>query len=213
MVELGKKILVSIADQKLLLLQDKIKIAEYPISTSKFGIGNKSGSKMTPLGYHIIKEKVGDNVPQNSIYKDDNFTKEIAVIDYKKIDEDDLITSRVMKLVGLESGINKGGEVDSFERGIWIHGTVAECDIGSPASHGCIRMKNEDIIKLYNMVDIGVSVEIKMELIEKVQDMHKQTTKRQHSFRLANRREKGVFDNALWKLGGKERRKKERRKN
>jgi len=212
MVEFGKKILISIADQKLILLQDKIKIAEYPISTSKFGIGNKSGSKMTPLGYHIIKEKVGDNSPLNSVFRDGSFTEEIAVINTERPYEENLITTRVIKLVGLEKGVNKGDDVDSYNRGIWIHGTVAECSIGSPASHGCIRMKNEDIIQLYNSVDIGVPVDIKLELIAKIQDRNTGKTKRTHTFRIGNRREKGTFDSALWSLGGRERRKKEDRR-
>ena len=149
MIKIDKVILICIKEQKLLLIQDNYKIAEYPISTSKFGIGNKTGSNMTPLGHHIVKEKIGDHIPVNSIYKAGEFTKEIATINNKKAFAEDLITTRIIKLEGTENGINRGSGIDSYEREIWIHGTPAEDKIGLPASHGCIRMKNNDIILLF----------------------------------------------------------------
>jgi hypothetical protein len=160
-------ILISIAEQKLILIQGNFKITEYPISTSKFGIGNKLGSNMTPLGYHVIKEKIGDNVPKDSIYKAGKFTKERAIIKDKIAFDEDIITTRIIKLEGMEKGINKGSDIDSYERGIWIHGTPEECNIGTPASHGCIRMKNDDIILLFNSIEVGTPVNIEMKIIAK----------------------------------------------
>ena len=213
MIRYEKMILISIKDQKLMLIQDNFKIAEYPISTSKFGIGNKSGSNMTPLGYHLIKEKIGDHIPKNSIFKAGEFTKEIAKINIKKSYDEDLITTRIIKLEGMENSINRGSGIDSYEREIWIHGTSSESKIGTPASHGCIRMKNNDNILLFNSVDVGTPVNIEMNIIAKVQEKKDSFTGRGHTFRLKNRRKKGVLDSTLWKVHNIERRKEsERRK-
>ena len=212
MIEFEKVILISIKDQKLLLIQDNIKIAEYPISTSKFGIGNKAGSNMTPLGFHMIKEKIGDHVQKNSIFKDSKFTKEIVKINSKRAYDEDLITTRILKLEGMEKGINKGGDIDSYKRGIWIHGTPAESNIGTPASHGCIRMKSDDIVLLFNSVDIGTPVNIEMKIMAKVQEKKDLFADRRHTFRLIDRRKKGVLDSSLWKINSKERRKEDERR-
>jgi len=212
MMNYEKLILVSIRDQKLLLIQDNIKIAEYEISTSKFGIGNKMNSNMTPLGNHIIKEKIGDKVPKNAIYRDGGFTDEIAIINSKKAIGQDLITTRILKLDGMENGINKGGDIDSYAREIWIHGTPNEECIGTPASHGCIRMRNEDIIHLFNSVKVGVPVKIEMKIMSKLQEKQSNFSSRGHSFRLKDRRKKGVLDSSLWRMNNVERRKNDRRK-
>ena len=213
MVKIDKVILICIKEQKLMLIQDNFKIAEYPISTSKFGIGNKMGSNMTPLGYHVIKEKIGDNVPKDSIYKDGKFTKEIATINNKKSFDYDLMTTRIIKLDGLQKGINQGGDIDSYERGIWIHGTPEECHIGIPSSHGCIRMKNDDIISLFDSIEVGTPINIEMKIISKVQEKKDTFTERTHTFRLKDRRVKGILDSSLWEMSNPEQRKEtERRK-
>lgn len=212
MMKYEKMILVSIKDQKLLLLQDNCKIAEYPISTSKFGIGNKLDSSMTPLGHHVIKEKLGDKIPKNSIYKNGEFTDEIAVLNNSKALVEDLVTTRILKLEGREKGINMGGDIDSYKRCIWIHGTPAEENIGTPASHGCIRMKNDDVILLFNSVEVGTPVSIEMQPIAKIQEKDGHHSARGHSFRINDRRKKGVLDSTLWKMNNKERRKTVRRK-
>lgn len=213
MIDLEKIIVISVEEQKLRLIQNDYKIAEYSISTSKFGIGNKTGSNMTPSGHHIVKEKIGDHVPVNSIYKAGEFTKEIATINNKKAVVEDLVTTRIIKLEGMENGINRGSGIDSYKREIWIHGTPAEDKIGSPASHGCIRMKNDDIILLFNSIEVGTPVNIEMKLIAKVQGRKTQFADRGHTFRLNDRRKQGVLDSAFWKLDNVERRKEnERRK-
>ena len=213
MMNLEKMILISIEEQKIRLILNNCKVAEYSISTSKFGIGNKLGSYMTPSGYHIVKEMIGDRVPINSIYKAGKFTKEIAIINDKKNIKEDLITTRIIKLDGVENGINKGSGIDSYEREIWIHGTPFEKKIGTPASHGCIRMKNADIISLFNSIEVGIPINIEMKSMDGVQEQKDLYSDRGHTFRLKDRRNKSVLDSTLWESSNAERRKEsERRK-
>jgi len=206
MIDLEKIIVISVEEQKLRLIQNDYKIAEYSISTSKFGIGNKTGRNMTPSGHHIVKEKIGDHVPVNSIYKAGEFTKEIATINNKKAVVEDLVTTRIIKLEGMENGINRGSGIDSYKREIWIHGTPAEDKIGSPASHGCIRMKNDDIILLFNSIEVGTPVNIEMKIIANIHEKENSLYNRGHSFRLKDRRKQGVLDSSLWKMNNSERR-------
>ena len=111
---------------------------------------------MTPIGLHKIKTKIGDNIPENGIFKYRNYSGKITEIEYQPIKTGlDIISSRIITIEGLEEGLNKGGNVDSFDRNIYIHGTNEEGVIGKPASHGCIRMKNQDVIKFYNLVSPG----------------------------------------------------------
>ncbi|MDD4202203.1 MAG: L,D-transpeptidase [Candidatus Omnitrophica bacterium] len=155
-----KKILVTvnISKQKLLLYSDKKRIKEYKVSTSKVGIGNKYGTNKTPLGKHIISNKIGRVAKCGAIFKKRRNTGRIAKINK---DTGDLITSRILRLKGLEKGVNKGKNIDTFKRCVYIHGTPEERLIGKPASHGCIRMKNRDIIDLFKRVKKGVMVNIK----------------------------------------------------
>ena len=141
------------------MLKNSLVIESFPISSSKFGIGNKNGSNMTPLGLHKIKEKHGNETPINGRLIGRLFYGQIAEIftDTTTSKTDD-ITSRILWLEGLEEGINKGKGIDSFKRYIYIHGTSEEGKIGKPASHGCIRMKNKDVIDLFKEVSIGTFV-------------------------------------------------------
>ena len=134
----------------------------YPISTSKYGEGSKENSFKTPLGNHIIKEKIGENAPINTIFISRINTKNIASIENKpKNTENDYVTSRIMWLEGEENGVNKGPGIDSYERYIYIHGTHEEGLIGVKASHGCIRMFNIDVIDLYDRIYNGTKVIIR----------------------------------------------------
>ncbi|MFO7896376.1 MAG: L,D-transpeptidase [Candidatus Cloacimonadales bacterium] len=151
-------IVVELKSQTLTLFgAEKVK-KQYPISSSKYGIGNRRNSYQTPLGQHFVCEKMGENAPLNGILRAGKYQGEVAenVSDVQA----DLITTRVLRLRGLQTGINLGGEVDSERRGIWIHGTAQESRIGSAASHGCIRLRNSDMLELYNLVEIGSRVEI-----------------------------------------------------
>ncbi len=157
------EIIVDISDQRLYLRDDGKVIESYPISSSKYGEGSIENSFKTPLGKHTIKEKIGYGVPLNTIFVARVNTNEKAQI-IRSLDDsdDDYVTSRILWLDGLEDGINKGEGVDSFSRFIYIHGTHEEGLIGKKASHGCIRMFNNDVVKLYDIVKKGTKVYIRV---------------------------------------------------
>lgn len=141
---------VKISEQKLYVLADRKLVCEYPVSTSRFGIGQDEGSYKTPIGIHCVEEKIGADADFSEIFKARKRTHTLATIEHKKVSTDeDCITSRILWLAGLEEGMNKGTGVDSYARYIYIHGTQAEGLIGQPASEGCIRMKNQDVIELF----------------------------------------------------------------
>lgn len=154
-------VIVSIAAQRLYLMQEGRLLKTYPVSTSAFGPGALEGSNQTPLGLHRIKHKIGAGEPLGMIFKARKPTGRIAEIIKDPIDvpEDD-VTTRIMWLEGLEPGINQGGKVDSYKRFIYIHGTPEEGLIGRPASHGCVRMLNTDVIDLFERLDEGTLVYI-----------------------------------------------------
>lgn len=152
-------IFVSVRFQKLYLIRYKNVISEYDVSTSKYGIGNQKYSNKTPTGLHRIEHKIGNGVPLNGIIKAGLFTKEKATIKpFAEEDTADVISTRVLWLKGLELGKNLGGEVDSYTRRIYIHGTSEEGLIGQPSSHGCIRMKNYDVLELFELVEPKMKV-------------------------------------------------------
>jgi lipoprotein-anchoring transpeptidase ErfK/SrfK len=153
---------VDISEQRLYLIENSLIKASYPISTSKYGEGSIENSFKTPLGEHSIKEMIGEEAEINTIFTSRINTKRSATIIDKFEDTDnDYVTSRIMWLDGEEDGYNKGGNVDSFNRYIYIHGTHEEGLIGTKASHGCIRMFNYDVIELFNLVNIGTKVLIR----------------------------------------------------
>lgn len=155
-------IIVVISEQKLYVLQNQEIIKEYPVSTSAYGIGNQEGSGKTPLGIHKISERFGENAPKGMIFKGRQATGEIANIITEKLDiEADVITSRILWLQGLEPGLNQGENIDSHDRYIYIHGTAEEGLIGQPASHGCVRMYNNDVIQLFEKIPLNTLVVIK----------------------------------------------------
>lgn len=152
-----KSIVVDISDQKLYLYQDtnnKKLLKNYKVSTSKYGIGSQTGSLKTPLGYHQIQKKIGSGAAKYTIFEGRKNTGRNALTEGKMNGKEvgDIITTRIMWLKGLEPGINSGAGVDSYRRYIYIHGTAEEHKIGQPASHGCIRMTNDDVIDLFNLV-------------------------------------------------------------
>ncbi|WKN44353.1 L,D-transpeptidase [Tunicatimonas pelagia] len=152
---------VSVAEQKLYLMEGGQPLKQYPVSTSAYGIGSKAGSNKTPLGKHEVISKFGDNAPLGTIFRSRINTGRTAKIytDDTDLEQDD-VTTRILRLTGLEPGKNQGSGVDSFSRYIYIHGTPEEGLIGRPASHGCIRMKNTDVVELYDLVDEGTLVVI-----------------------------------------------------
>ena len=142
-------------DKQSMIYLNKGKIQNvYPISSSSYGTGSKENSFKTPLGKHEIYKKIGYNLPENAILKGRVWNGAIADIIKEPIDTDfDHVTSRILWLDGLEIGKNKGKGIDSRNRFIYIHGTAEEGLIGKPASDGCIRMYNSDVIKLFDLVD------------------------------------------------------------
>jgi len=153
---------VDISEQRLYLIENSLIKASYPISTSKYGEGSIENSFKTPLGKHSIKEMIGEEAEINTIFTSRINTKRSAtIIDQFEDTDNDYVTSRIMWLDGEENGFNKGGNVDSFRRYIYIHGTHEEGLIGTKASHGCIRMFNYDVIELFNLVNIGTKVLIR----------------------------------------------------
>ena len=153
---------VDISEQRLYLIENSLIKASYPISTSKYGEGSIENSFKTPLGKHSIKEMIGEEAEINTIFTSRINTKRSAtIIDQFEDTDNDYVTTRIMWLDGEEDGLNKGGNVDSFRRYIYIHGTHEEGLIGTKASHGCIRMFNYDVIELFNLVNIGTKVLIR----------------------------------------------------
>lgn len=154
------RIVVRVSKQRLYLYDGNIFVKEYAVSTSKYGVGSKEGSNKTPLGLHTIVSKIGSNAAQGEIIASRKRTKKIMQRASGN-KEDDIITTRILRLEGLEKGVNRGQGIDSYDRCIYIHGTSQEHRIGTPASHGCIRMKNHDIMELFAMVRRGTHVAIK----------------------------------------------------
>lgn len=140
---------VNVPSQTLALVKHGQATALYPVSTSKFGVGNQENSFKTPAGIHRIVEKIGAGAPLGRIFKSRQDTGQ----NWKgAISDENLILTRILRLTGLEPGINKGPGIDSLKRYIYIHGTNQERFVGAPASHGCICMKNSDIIDIFDKV-------------------------------------------------------------
>jgi len=146
------QIVISTREQKLALLDRGSLMAIYPVSTSKFGLGDWRGSRYTPLGHLQIAEKIGDYAPPGAVFKDRRRTGEIVLANSPGRDP---IVTRILWLRGLEPQ-----NANAFARDIYIHGTPEEWKIGTPASYGCIRMRSSDVINLYNIVGVGAAVTI-----------------------------------------------------
>ncbi len=154
-------IVVSISRQRLYLFQGMKLLCSYPVSTSRFGIGNRTNSYKTPTGTHLICQKIGRGAPPGTIFISRKITDKIARIYRKgKNCRSDYITTRILRLKGLEPGINRGRGIDTYRRKIYIHGTPAESLLGRPASKGCIRMANRAIIELFSLIPKKTLVEI-----------------------------------------------------
>jgi hypothetical protein len=136
-------------------------VCTYPVSSAALGVGQLKNSFKTPLGRHEITEKIGDKLPIYSVFRVRQTTGDIWSPELSAAHpETDWILSRILWLSGCELGKNQGGDVDTHERYIYIHGTSEENLLGTPASHGCIRMGNQAIIELFNRVEVGTPVDI-----------------------------------------------------
>src|SRR5213082_3174644 len=156
-------VIVSVRDQKLMLLDSVGNAAVYPVSTSKFGLGDRWGSMATPLGTLQVAQKIGDHAPVGAVFHNRRFTGEIL---QPNAPGRDPIVTRIIWLRGLEAG-----NAHAYNRGIYIHGTPQEKNIGRPASYGCIRMKSTDVAALYGQLAIGAVVQITSDHLPKVSDL------------------------------------------
>lgn len=151
-VEPASGVIVSVRDQKLILVQNGARVATYPVSTSKFGLGDGRGRMTTPLGFLQVAQKIGDHAPAGAVFHHRRFTGEILRLNAPGRDP---IITRIIWLRGLEPW-----NARAFSRCIYIHGTPEEKTIGRPASYGCIRMKSSDVTALYNQLPLGAVVQI-----------------------------------------------------
>lgn len=156
-----RKIKINIEKQTLELLDDGFPLRCYPVSTASNGAGEQPGSFCTPRGMHLIRAKIGTGQLINTVFSGRRPTGEIYTPELgQRFPERDWILSRILWLSGCEPGFNRLGAVDTMRRYIYIHGTADEAAIGIPVSHGCVRMRNQDIIELFELVSAGTPVEI-----------------------------------------------------
>lgn len=156
------QIRVSIPRQELsLIAEDGICIRRYRISTAEKGAGEQSGSNRTPRGLHVIRARIGAGQPPGAVFRARRPTGEICSAALQTDNPGrDWITTRILWLSGCERGFNRLGNVDSMRRYIYIHGTPDRAALGTPASHGCIRMADEDVAELFELVPVGTPVMI-----------------------------------------------------
>ena len=140
---------ISVRDQRLDLFSGETVLSSYPVSTSRFGLGSEEGSMKTPLGRFKIGEKIGDGVPMNTVFR----SRIPLPPEEAPPPNDDLVLSRILWLEGLEEH-----NANTRDRFIYIHGTNHEQEIGRPASHGCIRMRNADLLALFEQIPLGAEV-------------------------------------------------------
>lgn len=146
------RVVVSVPEQRMVLLEEGAPVATFPISTSKFAIGDWPGSRGTPLGELEIAKKIGSAAPLGAVFKNRRKTGEVLIPDAPGRDP---IVTRILWLRGLEAQ-NR----NAYGRYIYIHGTPEERNIGTPASYGCVRMRSSDVIRLYDIVGEGAKVTI-----------------------------------------------------
>ncbi|MDQ6623779.1 MAG: L,D-transpeptidase [Verrucomicrobiota bacterium] len=146
------RVVVSVPEQRLVVLEDGKPVGTYPVSTSKFAISDAPGSRGTPLGELEVAKKIGTGAPLGAVFKDRRRTGEVLVPDAPGRDP---IVSRILWLRGLEPR-----NANAYARYIYIHGTAEERNVGRPASYGCVRMRSRDVIQLYDLVGEGARVSI-----------------------------------------------------
>ena len=144
-----KNIHISIRDQRLTLKEGETLVRTYPVSTSRFGIGTEEDSMKTPIGRFRVAEKIGDGLPSDTVFQ----SRVPLKADDLLPPTEDLVMSRILWLDGLDEH-----NANTRDRFIYIHGTKHEDKIGNPASHGCVRMRNADVIELFDLVDEGAAV-------------------------------------------------------
>jgi len=160
-LDLTYSISISISSQSLTVYQGSRMVKQYVISTALKGIGSQKNSNKTPLGQHLIRAKIGAGLPINTVFIGRRPTGEMfnAQLD-SQFPERDWILSRILWLSGTELGKNRLGNVDTMQRYIYIHGTPDSEPMGRPLSHGCVRMRNCELIELFDLVPVYTPVDI-----------------------------------------------------
>ena len=156
------RIVVSISHQTLTVFNPQgERVVQYSISTATKGAGCLKNSACTPLGKHIIRAKIGEGAPLGAVFVGRRQTGEICTPELMQaFPNRDWILTRILWLSGTEIGLNRLGDVDTMQRYIYIHGTPDSSKMGVAASHGCVRMRNHELVELFDMVQVGVEVEI-----------------------------------------------------
>ncbi len=150
---------ISIAQQTLALFNNDSIVKKYSISTGKNGAGEENGSGKTPRGWHVVRAKIGKDAPLGTVFVGRRATGEIFAPELRaQYPERDWILTRIMWLSGLEKGKNRLGNVDTMQRFIYLHGSPDDVAMGTPGSKGCVRMRNQDIVELYDLIQPGIRV-------------------------------------------------------
>jgi L,D-transpeptidase YbiS len=156
-----KRIEIDLTRQCLRLWQDEVLLREYRVSTGANGIGEINGSGCTPRGRHVVRAKIGAGAPSGAVFRARRHWGEMwSEQAHREKPGRDWILTRILWLSGTERGRNRLGCVDTFRRYIYIHGTPPVTELGKPGSRGCIRMRNEDVIELFDLVSTGTEVEL-----------------------------------------------------
>jgi len=157
-----RRILIDIETQKLTLLDGERVVACYPVSTGLNGVGERNGSGCTPRGWHRVRLRIGAGAPVGTVFRARRPTGEVYGPALAAAYPDrDWILTRILWLTGCEPGRNRGGGVDTLRRFIYIHGCPDSTGLGEPRSHGCIRMRNADLVELFDLTPVGTQVEIR----------------------------------------------------
>jgi len=158
----GRHILIELSTQTLNLLEGDRVLRRFPVSTARNGPGERQGSGCTPRGLHRVRIRIGDGCPERAVFVGRRATGEIYDAELaRKHPDRDWILTRILWLTGLEPGRNRGERVDTLRRFIYIHGCPDTEPMGVPCSHGCIRMRNRDLIELFDSISTGILVDIR----------------------------------------------------
>jgi lipoprotein-anchoring transpeptidase ErfK/SrfK len=156
-----RRILIDLGRQRLELREGERVLGSWPVSTAAAGAGERDGSECTPRGRHAVHARIGDGQPEGAVFVGRRPTGEVCTPEAVRAEPGrDWILTRILWLEGLEPGRNRGAGVDTRERHVYVHGTPDEASLGTPASHGCIRMRNADVVALFDQVEVGTPVEI-----------------------------------------------------
>jgi L,D-transpeptidase YbiS len=152
---------VSIDEQRLQFVEDGEVVMDVAVSTAKNGPGEQFGSECTPRGWHYIRAKIGAGCPENTVFVGRRPTGEIYNPELRaQFPGRDWILTRILWLCGQEPGRNRLGKVDTMRRYVYIHGCPDEDAMGVPSSHGCIKMRNQDVMVLFDRISVGTQVQI-----------------------------------------------------